>query len=441
MQFSKTQIRALIVPLIFEQLLAFLVGLADTVMVAGVGNTAVSAVSLVDSFFTLIMVLFSALAAGGGVVVGQYIGQQEKERVRVAAAQLLLVLLCGSILVTVVLELFYGQLLGLLFGKAEPEIMAYCVTYYRIVMLSVPFLALYNGASAIFRIGGDSRTPMKTSILMNLLNICGNAVCIQLLHMGVAGAALPSVLSRVVAMALLLRGVLRGKLRLTEPALYRPVRRVLQNILSIGIPNAVESGMFQFGKLLLMSLISTLPTASITANAIGNTVASLHLFVGLGVNPGLTSLVSRCVGAGDYRQARKITYSLIRFVYMAQGVVCTAVILLIPVINHLYGVSGEAARLAACTNLIHGASAMVLWPVCFMFSNAMTAAGDSRYVMLGSSVAMWVGRVLLSYLLILHFGFGVLSVWFAWEVDWLIRLMFFIPRWRSGVWETKAIRG
>ncbi len=440
MQFSKIQIRALIIPLILEQLLAFLVGLADTVMVAGVGNTAVSAVSLVDSFFILIMLLFSALAAGGGVVVGQYIGQQDNDRVRTAAAQLLLVLFCGSVLVMAVLQLFYGQFLNLLFGKTDPQIMENCIIYYRIVMLSVPFMALYNGAAALFRISGDSRTPMKTSVLMNLLNVCGNAVCIQMLHMGVAGAALPSVLSRVVAMAILLRGVLCSKFRLLEPALYRPVPRVLRNILSIGIPNAIESGMFQFGKLLLMSLISTLPTASITANAIGNTIGNLHLFVGLGVNLGLTSLVSRCVGAGDYQQARKITYSLIRFVYLAQGAVCILLMLSIPVINRLYGVSGEAAHLSTWINLIHGTSSLLLWPICFMFNTAMTAAGDSRYVMMGSSVAMWVGRVFLSYVLILGFGFGVLSIWLAWEVDWAIRLMFFIPRWRSGVWETKAIK-
>lgn len=441
MQFTKAQMRALIIPLVLEQLLAFLVGLADTVMVAGVGNTAVSAVSLVDSFFTLILLFFTALAAGGGVVVGQYIGRKDRARVRTAAAQLLLVLFCSSLFVTLVLQLFCGLFLNLLFGKTDPAIMAQCIVYYRIVMLSAPFMALYNGAASLYRVRGDSRTPMKTSVLMNVLNVCGNAICIRLLGMGVAGAALPSVLSRLVAMAILLRGTLWGELQLLERSLYRPVKQVLKNILSIGIPNAIESGMFQFGKLLLMSLISTLPTASITANAIGNTLGSLHLFLGLGVNLGLTSMISRCVGAKDYTQARKITYGLIRFVYLAQGAVCLLLMLAIPVINHLYGVSGEAARLSAYIQMIHCIATILLWPICFMFSTAMTAAGDSRYVMMGSSVAMWLGRVVLSYVLILGFGFGVLSVWLAWEVDWFIRLAFFIPRWRSGKWETKAIKG
>ncbi|MCQ2432035.1 MAG: MATE family efflux transporter [Clostridia bacterium] len=439
-EFTKKEIKALIVPLILEQLLALLVGLADTVMVAGVGNTAVSAVSLVDSFFALIMLLFSAMAAGGGVVVGQYIGQGDKSRTRTAAAQLLLVLFGGSILITAVLELFYGQILGLFFGKTEQDIMINCITYYRIVMLSVPFLALYNGAAALYRIRGDSKTPMKTSVLMNLLNVIGNAVCINLLKMGVAGAALPSVLSRVAAMVILRYGTLTDDMKLTELSLYRPVKRIMKNIFSIGIPNAVESGMFQFGKLLLMSLISTLPTASITANAIGNTIGTLRLFVGIGTNLGLTSLVSRCVGAKDYKQARKITFRLIRFVYIAQGAVCIVLILAMPLINRLYGVSGEAAHLSTQINLVHSVSSMILWPFCFMLNTAMTAAGDSRYVMIGSSISMWIGRVLFSYVLIMGFGFGVLSVWIAWEVDWCLRLFFFIPRWRSGVWETKAIK-
>ena len=441
MMFSKKEIQRLMVPLILEMFLSLLVGFADSVMVASAGNAAVSAVSLVDSISVLMVVLFSALANGGSVVIGQLLGRGEEERARGCGAQLMTLLLLASGIVTALLLFFTQGLLQLLFGSAEEEILVNCRIYYRILMSSVPFLALFNGGSALCRITGDSRTPMRISVIVNLVNIAGNAVCIYVLHMGVAGVALPSLLSRIVGVVLIVPVVTRQSFALSirERSLYRLEGRTVKNIFSIAIPGAIENSMFQFGKILLMSLVSTLSTASITANAIGNTVGNMHNIIGMGINIGLTTIVSRCVGAGDYDGAERYTYRMVRWVYVAEGIADIGMLLAIPLVNRMYGVTGEAAQLSTYINLIHGVATILFWPIAFMFNNAMVAAGDSRFTMLVSSGAMWIGRVALSYLLISGFHFGVLSIWIAWVIDWFIRVAFFIPRWKSGIWKTKAI--
>lgn len=440
--FSKKEICALLVPLIAEQILAYMVGLADSVMVASAGEAAVSAVSLVDSISVLMINIFAALAAGGSVVVGQYLGRKEFNKAKASGNQLIVILIEASVCITAVLLLAQKTILHVFFGKTEEIVLRNCEIYYRILMCSVPFLALYNGGAALFRIIGDSKTPMIISVIMNICNIVGNAILIYGFRMGVAGVAIPSLFSRILAMLLIFWMEKKRNCPLSLHGIvhHRPDRMMIRNILSIGIPNSLENGMFQFGKLLLVSLVSTLSTAAITANAIGNTVGNLHCVFGMACNIGLTTVVSRCVGAGDYHQARQYTKLFLKIVYLGQGLVNALLMIAIPVINRMYGITGETASLATSIMLIHGFSTMLLWPLTFMLNNAMRAAGDSAFAMVISSVAMWIGRVALTYVLILGFGFGVLSVWIAWDVDWAIRLVFFIPRYVGKKWETKAIR-
>ena len=439
--FSRRDLRQLMVPLILQQLLSLMVGLADAVMVAGVGNAAVSAVSLVDSVTVLMNVVLTALATGGGAVAGQYLGRKEPERAREAGSLLMLLLLGMSAALTALLYVLSGTVLGLLFGRAEETIRANCRTYYMIVMASVPFLAVSGGVTSLFRIFGDSRTPMLVSLAVNAVNIAGNAVCIYGLGMGVEGAAIPSVVSVALGTLVLLRLMARKgcamPLRQLRNAPF--TRPILDSIVYIGLPSAVENGMFQIGKIALMSLVSTLSTAAITANAIGNTVGNLRCFIGMGVNAGLTTVVSRCAGAGEYGQARRYTMRMLRLVYLLQGLSTVLLLLATPLINAMYQVTGEAAMLSTQINLTHGIATILLWPIAFIPNNAMAAAGDARYAMIVSALSMWIGRVALSYVLIRVFGFSVLGVWIAWGVDWIIRTAFFVPRWRGTKWQTKGV--
>jgi len=437
LRFSDRQLLALLAPLIAEQLLSYLVGLADSVMVSSAGGAAVSAVSMVDSISVLLLNAFSALATGGAVVVGQYWGHRDRKNSRLAARQLLVFLLMLSVGLTVLLELAQGPLLRLIYGRTDAAVLANCFAYYRIVMLSIPFIAVYNGAVALFRTLGDSTTPMRISLLMNAVNVGGNAWLIYGLRLGVIGVAIPTLVSRGVAAALICSLVLRPRFPLTVTPLrqYRYDGRMIRSILSIGVPNGIENSMFQLGKILLLSLVSTLPLAAITANAIGNTVGNFHVVVGVAVNSGMIPVVSQCVGAWDFSQARYYIRRLSVIIYWVQGLVCLVMILAIPLITRIYHAPQETAQLAAQVMLVHTVSSMLLWPTAFALNNGMRAAGDARFSMAVSIASMWLFRVGLSYVLVGVLQTGVIGVWLAWAVDFLFRSIVFVIRYRGHRWE------
>ena len=443
MMFTNRQLVALMWPLLLEQLLAITVGLADSLMVATVGDAAISAVSLVDSISNLMIYIFSAMATGGAAVAGQYIGQRQKEDACNAGQQLIALLGAVSIFFVALLYLFRTQILTVMFGHIEPDVMAATNTYYLYVMASIPGIALYNGGAALFRTMGHSDVSLKVSLLMNSINVIGNAVLIFGFGMDVAGVAIPTLVSRTVAAVVILSLLFNRDLmlHLSDIRGFRVDMRLMKNIFYIGVPSGVENGMFQLGRLVLFSLISTFGTASMVANAIGNTISNFNCFAGQAINLGLAAVVSQCVGAGEFDQARAYLRKIVKWTYGIMAVVNLTIIALLPLIMRVYNVSPEAEKLAVTVSLIHGISSIFLWIPAFTIPSFLRAAGDAQFTMLASMTTMWLVRVLLAYVLGRYLGYGVVGVWFAHAIlDWLVRGAVFILRYRSGKWESMGIK-
>ena len=439
--FSKQDLRRLIVPLVIEQLLAITVGLADSVMVAQVGEAAMSAVSLVDTVNVLLVNAFAALATGGAVIAGQYLGRREAAKAGNSGQQLLLFMGEVSLLVTVLFYLGKGFVLGVVFGQVEPDVAAYANTYYLIVEASIPFLAVYSAGAALFRVMGNSGISMWVSTAMNAINVAGNAILIFGLHRGVEGVAIPTLVSRAfaaVAMVVLLQ---RKDLPLRASRFtFRHDRYVVKNILRFGVPNGMESSMFQLGKILLLSTVSMLGTASVAANAIGNTVCSFQCVPGMALGLAIVTVVSRCVGAGDYEKARLYTKKLMKSAYLYMTAIIVLTLAALPLILKLYNVSPEAEAYARQIVWMHGLVGIAIWVPAFTLPQALRAAGDTRFTMVVSTVSMWTMRVGLGILLGRFWGFGVLGIWMSMFVDWLLRAAFFLPRFHGHKWESMGIR-
>ena len=441
-EFTRRELVALIAPLVAEQFLAILVGLADSLMVATVGDAAISAVSLVDSISNLMIYIFSAMAAGGAAVAGQYIGRQERDNANNAGQHLVALLAVTSAFFVALLYLFKTAVLTTVFGQIDADVMAATDRYYSIVMASIPGIALYNGGAAIFRTMGRSDVSLKVSLLMNAINIAGNALLIFGLRMDVAGVAIPTLVSRTVAAAVILALLFNDKLplHLSDVRGFRFNPRLLKNIFYISVPSGIENGMFHLGRLILFSLISTFGTASIVANAIGNTLGNFHCFAGQALNLGMTTVVSQCVGAGDYDGARRYLRRLVKACYAMMAAVNLGIIALLPLIMRIYSVSPEGEHLAVIVALIHGIASIFLWIPSFRTPTFLRSAGDARFTMFASMTSMWLCRVLFAYILGKLMGFGVVGVWVAHSIlDWSVRSVVFYLRYRSDKWTTKAI--
>ena len=434
--FSNKDLKKLIWPLIIEQLLTVTVGMMDTVMIASVGESAVSAVSLVDSIMILIIQIFAAIATGGAVVAGQFLGAKEEDCACQSANQLVLFISVLSVAVMGLVYLLRGFILHQVFGKITAEVMAHSSTYLDIVSLSIPFIALYNGGAALFRTMGNSRISMYTSLLMNAINITGNAIMIYGLHMGVAGAAIPTLVSRIVAAVVMIVLLLNPKqlVHLKRPFSLKFESMLIKRILYIGVPNGLENSMFQLGKILLLSLVSGFGTAAIAANAVSNTLATFMTLPGMAIGFAIITVVSRCIGAGDYKQARYYTRKLIKITYLALLLTNALIILGLPAVLSLYHLSDITASMTTQIIFSYAAATIVIWAPAFSLPNTLRAANDVKFSMVVSILSMWIFRIGFSFLLAKNMGLGVFGVWISMYIDWLVRSILFVLRYKGVSW-------
>lgn len=439
-RFSNSDLRKLIVPLVVEQFLQFSVGMITSIMVASIGEDTVSAVSLVDSVFILFISLFSALATGGAVVAGQYIGMKRQEDGCKAAWQMLMFVALSAVAVMALCFLFHNFILDTVFGDISAGVRSNAKTFLLIADASIPFIALYNGGAAIFRVMGNSKISMKTSLLMNGINVVMIAIMIYGLGMGVEGAGIAILTARVVAAVIILKLLHNDQLtlHLKRPYVWKFDRKLLMRILKIGVPNGLENSMFQLGKLLVLSLISSFGTASIAANAIGNAVAMFGVVPGMAMNLAMVTVISQCIGARDFDQVRYYTKKLMKICYAMLIVFNIGVLILLPLILDIYGLSDEATRLGRMILIYHSFAAMLIWAPSFTMPYVLRAANDVAPTMIIAIISMWVFRVISSYILGGWLGLGVFGVWIAMSIDWLFRAVCFVIRYKREKWLIKS---
>lgn len=439
--FSKQDLKRLIVPLIIEQVLAVTVGMADVMMVSSAGEAAVSGVSLVDMINVLIINVFAALATGGAVVASQLIGQQEPEEARKSGRQLIFVALVISVGLMGFCLIFQQPILSLAFGDIEADVMENALVYFSISAFSYPFLAVYNSCAALFRSMGNSRVSMVTSIWMNLINVAGNAICVFGFHMGAAGVALPSLISRAVACIAILRMIYQPRhiIHLVRGEKFHVDRGMIRKILRIGIPNGLENSIFQLGRLIVVSIIAGFGTVQIAANAVANTVDSMGCIPGQALGLAMITVVGQCVGARDYDQARFYIKKLMKLTYLITAILNTCLLLSLPIILSAYGLSDETLDLATKLIWIHNFSAIFLWPAAFTLPNALRASNDAKFTMIVSVFSMCVFRIGTSVVLGQWIGWGAIGVWIAMVMDWVFRIILFLWRYFSGKWQLQKI--
>lgn len=438
--FDNKALTALIIPLIVEQLLAVLVGMADSIMVANVGEAAVSGVSLVDNIMVLLINIFAALATGGAVVAGQYLGQKREKDACIAAKQLIWFIFLCSVGITAIVYLGRNFILHSVFGAIDADVMSSANTYLMIVTASIPLIALYNGGAAIFRAMGNSKVSMQVSIVMNVINVAGNAILIYGFHRGTEGVAIPTLVSRMVAVILIL-GLLCNQTRvlhLEKTLRYHLNGSMVKRILNIGVPNGLENSMFQLGKILVLSLVSTFGTSAIAANAVSNAVALFQILPGMAISLAVTTVISRCVGAGDYEQAKYYTRKLLKITYCCMAVTVALIFAVLPLIMKVYNLSAGTSAESEKILLFHGCSAILVWPIAFNLPAVFRASGDVRYSMITSIVSMWIFRIAFSYILGKYMGIGVFGVWIAMIIDWCFRAILFVYRYFSGKWQGRS---
>ena len=435
-RFGNRELAALILPILVEQLLTMLVGIADTLMVSYAGEAAVSGVSLVNQLNNVFIFVFGAVASGGAVVASQYIGREDRENGVTAASQLLMITVLISTALMGVSVLFRSQFLSLLFGRVEPDVMEASLTYLVISALSFPALAVYNSAAALFRSMGKTKAIMNISIAMNAVNVIGNAIGIFALHAGVAGVAVPSLVSRTFAAVVMLVLCFQKKNTLyVEPGkVFAWNGKMLKRILNIAVPNGVENGLFQLSKVALSSIVALFGTVQIAANGVAQSFWSMASLFCIAFGYAFVTVIGQCMGAGDTRATDYYNKKLLRMTYIGSAAWNFLIVLLTPFVLMLYSLSEDTRNLVLLLVLIHSVFNVALCPVAFSLSNGLRAAGDIRFTMYASIFATVVCRVVFSIVFGVWMNLGVIGICLAMVGDWLVKALLILVRYRNGKW-------
>ena len=437
--FSKKDLRKLIIPLILEQTLAITVGMADTMMISSAGEAAVSGVSLVDMFNNLIISVLAALATGGAVVTSQCIGAGRREEACRSARQLVFTEAAITIGISVLVLLFHRQILGLFFGQIEADVMQNAIIYLIISVFSFPLLAVYDSCAALYRSMGNAQITLKISLLMNVINVVGNAIGVYVLKLGVAGVAIPSLVSRGVA-GVVLFTLLHNpdNLVFLTREKFKVDATIVKRILFIGIPSGIENGIFQLGRVLVVSIIAAFGTSQIAANGVANSLDSMGCIVGQAMSLAMITVIGRCVGAGEEGQVRYYTKKLLGETYFYTAVINSIILLLLPWILQIYGLGEETTRLSYILVMIPDGMAIFLWPASFVLPNMLRACNDVKYTMVVSIFSMITFRIGFSYVFGVHMGWMAVGVWAAMVIDWVFRVLCFVGRYLAGTWRKKC---
>ena len=415
--FTNKMLRALLVPIIIEQLLNSFIGKVDTMNV-------------------LIIQAFSALAAGGTIICTQYLGQKNHEMANKSARQALFIITAISVFIVVLGLAFRAPLLSFIFGKVDADVMENSMVYFFYTVLSYPFIALYDAGASIFRAQENTRGPMVISIISNVMNIVGNGILIWVFHMGVAGAAISTLVSRIFCAVVVLYQLRKDRqpIVVRDYLKIRPDGKMIGRILALGIPSGIENSMFQLGKLAIQSTVSTLGTTAIAAQAMTNMLEMLNGTAVIGVGIGLMTVVGQSLGAGRKDEAVYYMKKLMIFSEVFLIACCAVVYVLARPITMIGGMEAKSAEM--CLDMMFWITIVkpIVWMFAFIPAYGMRAAGDVKFSMITSCITMWTFRFCLCVYLIRVCGMGPMAVWIGMFTDWTVRAIVFSLRFKSGKW-------
>lgn len=434
--FSNKDLRNLIFPLFVEQFLLMFVGIADTFVVSFSSEADVSGVSLVTSFNTVLIFIFTALAAGGAVVISQYIGSQKEKTASESSSQLLMISTVFSVVLSVLIVVFREPLLRLLFGKIEADVMHACDGYLLITTFSLPALAIYDAGAALCRSIGKTNVTMYISVVANVINVIGNCIGVLVLHLGAVGVAYPSLISRILSAVAVTVFCMQKKngvyYRIAD--IFRWDGKLLKKIMGIAIPNGVENGVHQLAKVALSSMVALFGTYQIAANGVAQSIWSLASIMGLAMAPVYTTVIGQCMGARDIDSANYYFKKLDR-ITLALSILWNAFVFAItPLIVRYSAISDKTKSLVIILVLINNIFNALAYPFAGALGNGLRAAGDVKFTMIVSITLTIAARLFFSAVFGLWLGWGVIGVAFGMSIDLVFRGAIFIWRYQSQAW-------
>lgn len=422
-------------PIFIELILQMLVGNVDQIMMSQYSENAVAAIGNVNTIMNFMTITFSIVTMAITIMVTQYLGSKNKEKVSEIYTVGIFTNLIFSVIISIGLFLGSEALFNAL--KMPVELHADAKQYLNIVGGLVFLQALFMSFSAIFRSNGLMKQGMYISVLVNVLNIIGNALLLP--SMGIVGIAISSVFSRFIGVILvywLFVKRIDGQLHLKY---LRPFPKdTFKQLLRIGLPAGGESVMYNISQMMILMCVNMLGTVIITARVYANMIAWLSYLYSSAVGQGNQIIIGHLVGARQEDEAYERSLKTLWPTMIITIIISTTVFLLSDQIFGIFTKNEEVLNVLKMITFIEIFLELGR-AVNIVIIRGMQAAGDTQYPVVISVLSMWGVATLLSYVFGIMFGWGLVGIWIAMALDECLRAVIFFIRWKRGGWRGKAV--
>ena len=434
---------AILLPLVAENLFIHLFSLLNTAMISSSGVTSLSAVSLVDTLNSFLHVLYTGISTGASVIVANYRGRRDEEKLHEASVQAVTAVTSFTILTTLAIVLFNAPMLRLLFGAAEEEVMTKARLYMLGSALTLPILGVTTSVRGVLRGIGEGKTTLSYTMVTSAKYVLLNVLFLKVLSMGIPGLILSITISRALDLVLLHLFLKHSHSRFTfrfreffhiNPAVFR-------SILRVGLPCAAESLFFTGGRLVTQTIIVPMGTNAIAAYNISYSIMSLSQIPVTSVCTGMFTITGICMGSGREQDVKDLTKSYFAVNTLLYVLSFGAISLLFKSLVSFYHAPAEIVDTIFRCVMISSIAQPFIHNLAFMFPYVFRAAGDGTFCTVMSLIIMWLFRVLGGWILGSLLGFGVMGVWIAMLIDWAARAVVFPIRFRSGKWLRHKVLG
>lgn len=430
-----TIILVLAMPAVIENLFQTILGFVDTYFVSKIGLAEVSAVGVSNALLAIYFALFMAIGVAANVRIANFIGAKQLEKARHIAQQSIILAILFGIL-TGIITIFFAEPLLKLMG-IEENVLKAGVIYFKIVAIPSVFMSLMFVLSAILRGAGDTRAPMKVSILINIVNGVLDYTLIfgfwLIPEMGITGAAIATVVSRIIGSLALFYYIKRTPVLAFRKDYWKLDKQHIRELISLGGPATGERLVMRIGQIVYFGFIVSLGTNVFAAHQIAGNVEVLSYMIGYGFATAATILVGQQIGAGNIGEAKKY------------AVLCTGIgISLMTIIGVLLFTLGnwagsiftndaEVIKNIGISLKVSGVFQPFL-ALLLILTGAFQGANNTKFPMYLTAVGMWGIRTLLVYVLGIQLGWGLLGVWIAVGIDIAFRAVVLAIQFKRGKW-------
>ncbi len=454
--FTGKQLLWLILPIVIEQIFSTSLGMFDSMMVSSwIDANAGNAVGNVDDINNLIIQLFSAFATGGVIITSQYLGAQKVEEANKSAKHVVVIVFMASTIICLLCLALNYPLLKLFFGGVTDDVFSYQRQYFYITALSFPFIGLFNVCAALLRAQRKSRVTMISAGISLAVNLVLNTMFMLVFDWGVMGAALATLISRVVPAAYTLYLITRKKF-IVHIKIFEKFRfdwAMVKHILYIAIPSGIESCLFQLGKVMTSTFVNSSCynvysaeagkeiNVMANANTMAKSLNNIASVVGGGVNTSVLTVIGQSVGTGDTDCVKYYIKKMFIISFIANACAVGLIMATCPLLLNLYGYTNESKQIALRCLYFCLSFQFITYPLSFTSPAVLKATSDVRYVMFSAVGSMIIVRVGLCWLLAsgtFSFQLGAYGYWIAMCADWVMRSVLFMARLLSGRWKNSS---